>query len=392
MVLKNRDIGLILSYGFVFGLMVIYQMSNVFSGGVFIVLITFVGLICFINNLRTRVNSIFLPALLLTIFMLVNTLIGNHSNIDNLLNTLLRIALWFWVYNIGTYFNNIELNNKKIFVCVIIYSLISLVIESGNISSDYSEINKFYEITTIYFLLLILPFVFCIHNKKIRMLLSILIGIVCILSFKRTILLTLILLAFTWLILLPKIEKKKKILIIIICGLIFFFIYNLANNGTFISIIQIWIYRFIGKGNTTMLGARGLTYSSVLSLMSKSNFIEWLFGHGYNTVSLASSTGFSAHNDFLEILYDYGIFALVLYICILYNLLKDFLLYRKFNKTVIGSINTNNEYEFNSFALISSVVIVVFAGMFSHLITYPTHFMLISLFWGWILPKNTILH
>ena len=56
-------------------------------------------------------------------------------------------------------------------------------------------------------------------------------------------------------------------------------------------------------------------WKHVIKMISDSDLTELLLGHGHNRV-LADNLIFkvSAHNDFLEILYDYGLFALLLYI------------------------------------------------------------------------------
>ena len=56
-------------------------------------------------------------------------------------------------------------------------------------------------------------------------------------------------------------------------------------------------------------------YSDVFVQYLDSDLFSQLFGHGYNMVSVVLK-GPSAHNDFLEVLYDYGIIGfIILSIC-----------------------------------------------------------------------------
>ena len=372
-----------MSYAIIFSLMIVYQMPNVFSGSVYIFAISLIGSFCLIKNIRSNYNNIFAPALLLALTMIVHTLIGDLSHIDNVFNTLIKIVLWFMVFNIGCNFNRNNINNKVLLVLIIAYVLISLIIEQGNFASDYSNPNKFYEITTMYYLLLALPFVLCINNKKIKLLLSCSIGIVCVFSFKRNILITLILIVVAWIASQPRLSKKIKYLSIALSILLIAGLFLLSYSDSYRYILDIWSVRF--GSSSSLLGSRGDIYSNVLELMKKSNIFEWIFGHGHNTVAYASSTGFSAHNDFLEILYDYGIISLFIYLWIIRNLLCLYLYQRRYGTDINDAGLTNEPLFPNSFALLVSIIIISVSGMFSHLITYPTHFMLIALFWGWYL-------
>ena len=61
-------------------------------------------------------------------------------------------------------------------------------------------------------------------------------------------------------------------------------------------------------GAAVRLERWGIIGENVMS----SNYLQLIFGHGYKSV--LKLTGGHAHNDFLEVLYDYGIIALALYL------------------------------------------------------------------------------
>ena len=75
----------------------------------------------------------------------------------------------------------------------------------------------------------------------------------------------------------------------------------------------------------------------------------------------------SAHNDFLEIVYDYGIIGLILYVLFLGNMIKNlFKLYV-------------NRSRYFSMAL-SATILYLVVSTSSHLIIYPTYIVFLLLF------------
>ena len=95
---------------------------------------------------------------------------------------------------------------------------------------------------------------------------------------------------------------------------------------------------------------------------------ELLLGHGYSTVVIDSPLRLSAHNDFMEVLYNWGIVIFIPYTFLHINLIKQ----------VINLIKTKN-----SIAPIMAFSYVVFLilSLVSIVILYPL-MALISLTWG----------
>lgn len=73
---------------------------------------------------------------------------------------------------------------------------------------------------------------------------------------------------------------------------------------------------------------RAEIYSSIIDGVNQSSFGALLYGHGFYATadltkrSFGSSFGSVAHNDWLEIAYDFGLVGLILYLSILFFLLK----------------------------------------------------------------------
>ena len=93
-------------------------------------------------------------------------------------------------------------------------------------------------------------------------------------------------------------------------------------------------------------------------MIINSSGLNFLFGHGYNAVVRDSPLFFSAHNDLLEIWYDYGLIGLLLFLIAMFSWLK--LMHRLY---VI-------KYPlFPHLAMLAMIVAVLM--MISHVVIYP---------------------
>ena len=116
-------------------------------------------------------------------------------------------------------------------------------------------------------------------------------------------------------------------------------------------------------------------------LIGDSNLFQYLFGHGFNAVLRDNPMKYSAHNDFLEIMYDFGLFVLIAYI----------ILHIKLYKKSVELVKSKSKY---AAAFIFSVVVFELNSMVSHIIIYPYHAMIFAFVWGCILgmkKKNNLL-
>ena len=77
----------------------------------------------------------------------------------------------------------------------------------------------------------------------------------------------------------------------------------------------------------------------------------------------------SAHNDFLEVLYDYGLIIFILYLALWYYVIKR----------LVYHIRINSIYSLPYFC---SFAIFLLLSMVSHLILYASYFNYLVMFWG----------
>ena len=106
-------------------------------------------------------------------------------------------------------------------------------------------------------------------------------------------------------------------------------------------------------------------FNDTIFRIIKSTPIDALIRHGFDTVILESPFGLSAHNDWLETLYDYGIGGFLLYLMLHFSLIKkSFILIRK--KSVYAPSFT------------ASYMLFLFKTLTLHLILYPTYFIFLT--------------
>ena len=109
------------------------------------------------------------------------------------------------------------------------------------------------------------------------------------------------------------------------------------------------------------------TYELVWKAFKNSTVIEQIFGHGFNAVFLDKVSVSSAHNDFLEVLYDFGILGFFMYILLMISFCQY---------TVILYKKRSNLFSIYIATLCSYIII----SMASHLIIYPTYIVFLLLF------------
>jgi len=144
-----------------------------------------------------------------------------------------------------------------------------------------------------------------------------------------------------------------------------FFVYFDNKNNNIIS-------NRVGNSIQDQGSGRIEIYEEVIGLIGKSNFYQLSFGHGYNSVQEHTYDNVAAHNDFLEVFFDYGLIVFVLYIVF------HFMLWRK----AFFYLKTKSP---NSPAFFVSCVIFTIFSLSSNLIIYPSHFIFLTTFWGTVI-------
>lgn len=203
-----------------------------------------------------------------------------------------------------------------------------------------------------------LPLIFFFRNDYLKLLFLAFYGVLILLAGKRSSTIAYIICVFIYLFYYIVIQtshrrgdllKKASLFIAAIIAFIFLYRY-------FSSQVQSIIERFRLIEDDGGSG-RNEIYRQIIDESFRGNSVDLLFGHGYSSVLKHFEIG--AHNDFLEVLYDYGIFALFLYIILLFRIVARWFHFTK---------KTDKEVEF-SYVLLVNFVIILVLGMLNCMIT-----------------------
>lgn len=229
----------------------------------------------------------------------------------------------------------------------------------------------------IYFLILPVPIILLHANSKWRWRILFLTSFFTLLSMKRSMILAIFLFwaiyGFKYLF-----GKGKKKLAIIVAVAFLGFAYSTVNvvdemtDGGLSA-------RTVDFEKEDITNGRETIYEITWEMIVHSNKRQLMLGHGHNAVRRDSPLEISAHNEFLEVIYDYGIIALIIYLGLWIYVIKQFLFHYR-----------NNTIYFVPYAL--SICIFAVMAMVSQLVLYVSYFLYLVMFWGIVqAAKETLL-
>lgn len=322
---------------------------------------------------NAKASKMFSIISLFCIYIIINAFITD-SAYDNTYITVIRSTFWCWCY-----FLSYCLFNKKVLeiakydqytiFLTFIFIIVFIFVHSFNTRSTLENEGD----NVIFYSLMLLPWIALMSNKYKKIALFALISFCVISSLKRSSLVILVI-SLVLIIYFDFFYKtrltKSTIFLILLSVISLFTVYHFASERfDIISERMAAIEEDGGSG-------RDLIFEDVYNRYNNKELQERVFGSGFDAVRRESkySVAVSAHNDFLEVLYDFGILGFILYILIHLSLIKwVFVLYK-----------TNN-------ILLPSVLISYFCfllmSLVSHLVLYPTYFGILTSFWAYAYCK-----
>lgn len=231
--------------------------------------------------------------------------------------------------------------------------------------------NEFFVSNASYFVVYLLPFLLCIRDMRIKIAAILIAVVVCLSSVKRGSTVCLGVGVIVYLLELNRYSSKRWISFksLLITTLILAAVYFVAlqvseTSGDYIS------QRFESLNEDR--GTHRLDiYRTTLSMIFSSNPIQLLIGHGWNRVVVDSPLSYSAHNDFLEVLYDTGVVGFCLFISLWLHLWRWFKRLRMIKSPFTAP-------------LAASLAIMLFGMMYSHILLYPFYYLMFCAQWGYI--------
>ena len=218
---------------------------------------------------------------------------------------------------------------------------------------------------TSYYVLFLLPTLLLTPYKWLRYMGLFITGLVLFSSFKRGGVIAFVLAIVAYLFVKEVlVERKFTRLLVFLIALIALFIILIFVDNAMGNIISERILNIREDGGS----GRDQVWPTTWNMIKASDVQQLLFGHGYLAVLRDSPLNLSAHNDFLEVLYNYGIVAFVPYV----------LLHLRLIQQVFASIRAKHGY---APILAFTYTIFLTLSMISIIILYPL-MTLIAITWG----------
>lgn len=223
-------------------------------------------------------------------------------------------------------------------------------------------------INSIYYCILFLPLSYLTNSRTVRYSMLFLAGLLTVVSGKRAALIAIILCAFFPLLMEKgRRRSRKKTGAIFLVALVCIALVCMSEYlSKFMDINILDRMKSLeedgGSGRTTI-------YAATWNAFDESATFLKLFGHGFNAVYANGVVTSSAHSDFLEVLYDYGIFGAALYLSFVILLVGGGLRLRRQRSAV-----------FPAYAA-ALLMFITLSGV-SHLIIYPTYIVFLLYIFG----------
>lgn len=319
---------------------------------------------------RIAIKNILTPLLFLT-FLIIPTTVLFYGLKTNFEWTVLQVGdalAWIGVfsiaYRVGLQYPGMIKKAAPVLACsIIIYAALFTQVKL------FSAGRGIPLISTAYYTLFFLPFALLSEKKVIKWGGTVLVLYTLLLCMKRTGFIAFVAGIVIYILVeyrsAPKGSKKRAFVLLggllALTAMYFFIMEN--TRGTF-SVID----RLLSTGQTSNEGREDV-WPVVISMIRYSDIIALIFGHGFDTVIENSPLALSAHCDFLEVIYDYGVSGLLLYLTFYKRLWNGFIkMYRQGSELAAPM----------SFTFVTAFIV----SLFSHLIIFPTYFLGFCLFWG----------
>lgn len=292
----------------------------------------------------------------LWVLFVILSLTINHSPRSDFF----RCVLWPLLFEATYIF--VKDCNERVIKIVRLYYLIGglglyLFLDSMLFKSFDSQSNM------IYFFVLTAPVLLLKENKVWALFILILITIMAVVSMKRSMMLSLALFWFVYLVGNGIRNKKHRlrtvfIAMVVLIGAYYTFNYiDRISGGVFASRFEL----------EDVSNGRNDIYNMTWEMQKQSSTAQWLFGHGNDAVR--KGLGVSSHNEWLEVLYDYGVFVILTYLGLWIALIKRWFFHYK----------TMSKY-FTAYTLSLSIFAVM--SMVSQLVLYVSYFLYLVMFWA----------
>lgn len=323
------------------------ELKNIESYSTISVLL-FLGLIIFFIICKFRTHTTSLNLLYLFALFSIIPLIFYFDSFNLYFKSIIYSWLFILMFRYGYFmgFQDKQLTYKINSLLIISMAvLLPLCINSYII---HRHVNFLISNDAIFSLVVLLPLPILFKNKKISYLLLSIIIILAFFSLKRSVIGG-VLLSMTIATIIIVMNNKKKYLIFIVVIMALIYGQSALMNTT----IGYAIENRFDQGDS----GRSDLQSIIIDQFEKSSTAEMIFGHGYGGTTKV--IGVPAHNDFLEILYNYGFICLILYSATLLLFLYKVVVWYQYRNYFIDYY----------ISFVVSIILLIFLSTFNCIIT-----------------------
>lgn len=303
------------------------------------------------------------------IMCLASTFIYGGNGDISLIKQIIYIMFWesiLFLFYFLSYYNE-HIFSESLLMYMLLFIPLTLMFIISNIIRGKSYLYYEDANNNIFYLLTLLPWFMMSRNSKLRLIFILFILTMSVYSLKRSAIIATILCSifYVYHVYLKNGKRVRSIAIgaiLVIVAILLISYANKMSNGTAFERIQS-IEEDNGSGRINR-------YINVWELIRKEKSVDKiLLGRGLRAVEVQMGTSRSAHNDFLEVLYDYGVLGLILYVMMHIVLIRRIRFLSRIKSPVY------EEY-------FMSYVIFFVMSMVSHLVIYPTYFIFLTSYWG----------
>lgn len=292
------------------------------QGGIWVLIqlfLMFVGFVLILKKIKSVYKNPAIVALILYVaFAMLNSLFTIEFTILPIYSyTMIPYALCvLMIFFVDGTYRNIE-NNVILSVTFYLISAIFVffMLRSGSYSTQTGSVSD------AYYVLGLLPLVL-VCSKKWSIIPILCAGIVIIISGKRAGLIAFVLMVVSFFLVEVLVSKQYKSLAVSFVSLVIIaaigYIAFMAINQNFNVRLLTRFLRISEDGGS----GRSERWNAIVTAVNDSSLFNIVFGHGVEAVT--RDFGGYSHNDFLELLYNYGIVAVGFYISFYVVLIFDF--------------------------------------------------------------------
>lgn len=322
----------------------------------------------FIPKWKLKIDRLSISCAFLTLYMFLVVCTG--KNVDNFFSAVSCVVLWAAAIIINR--NIVYTKEEKQFIatlwtiaCIIMSAIYTVGRVAGNTSMILNRERQVGAANSIQLIVTLLPFVL-MAEEKLRLTGIFMILIAVAVSGKSSCVLACILIACYAIVCFRNVLKKKRTLllgiaVIIVAYGLFWLIATKYLGGRNMTAVINELYIKLNTGGS----GRTEIWGRVFELFRNSSAAELMVGRGFSAAG--ACLGIGAHNDFMEILLDYGIIGLSLYLWFWYQLILN----RRCYQSTVGR-----------FIYDSSIIIFWVFSMVSAVINSQIQLLGLCFFWG----------